>query len=67
MPRAKPSQSVSTAPPELLPDQVIVGRPTLEARLSGLNRAQLQALVQTLAARQPIGAPRLGRRAGGSA
>src|SRR5881396_2665892 len=51
MPRAKPRQSVSTPPTELHPDQVIEGR--LEARLSGLNRAQLQALVQTLAARQP--------------
>src|SRR2546426_807868 len=53
MPRAKPRQSVSTAPPELLPDQVVAGRPTLAARLSLLDRGQLQALVQTLAARQP--------------
>jgi uncharacterized Zn finger protein len=53
MPRAKPRQSISAASPELLPDQVVEGRPTLEARLSVLNRAQLQALVETLAARQP--------------
>src|SRR5947209_2581201 len=53
MPRAKPRQSVSTAPPERLPEQVVEEQPTLEARLSVLNRAQLQALVQALAARQP--------------
>jgi uncharacterized Zn finger protein len=53
MPRARPPQSVSTASPELLPEQVIEERSTLEARLSVLNRAQLQALVQTLAAHQP--------------
>src|SRR5712691_1725700 len=53
MPRAKLSQSVSTAPTELHSDQIVEERPTLEARLSGLNRAQLQALVQTLAAREP--------------
>ena len=53
MPRAKPRQSGSTAPTDLLPDQIVEERPTLEARLSGLNRAQLQALVQALAARQP--------------
>jgi uncharacterized Zn finger protein len=53
MQRAKSRQSVSTASPELLPDKGVEGRPTLEARLSVLNRAQLQALVETLAARQP--------------
>jgi uncharacterized Zn finger protein len=53
MPRARPRQAVSTTPPELLPDQVVEGRPTLEARLSLLDRGQLQTLVQTLAARQP--------------
>src|SRR5919204_6294049 len=53
MPRAKPRQSAVTAPPERLPDQVVAGQPTLEARLSLLDRGQLQALVQTLAARQP--------------
>jgi hypothetical protein len=53
MPRAKPRQSGSTAPPERLPDQVVEEQPTLEARLSVLNRAQLQALVRALAARQP--------------
>src|ERR1700704_3107353 len=53
MPRAKPHQSMSPASPELLPDQVVEGRPSLEARLSVLNRAQLQALVETLAAREP--------------
>src|SRR5438105_9143569 len=53
MPRAKPRQSVSTAPPERLPEQVVEEQPPLEARLSVLNRAQLQALVQALAARQP--------------
>ncbi len=53
MPRAKPRQSVSTTSSELLSDQVVEGEPTLAARLSVLNRAQLQALVETLAARQP--------------
>ena len=53
MPRAKPRQSLSTTSPELLPDQVVEEQPTLAARLSVLNRAQLQALVETLAARQP--------------
>ncbi len=53
MPRAKPRQSLSTTSPELLPDQVVEGQPTLATRLSVLNRAQLQALVETLAARQP--------------
>src|SRR2546421_3554416 len=53
MPRAKPRQSASTAPPERLLDQAVAGQPPLEARLSVLNRAQLQALVQALAARQP--------------
>src|SRR5437764_1425820 len=53
MPRAKPRQLVSTAPPERLPEQVVEEQLPLEARLSVLNRAQLQALVQALAARQP--------------
>src|SRR5712692_8387665 len=53
MPRAKPRQSASTAPPARLLYQAVGEQPTLEARLSVLNRAQLQALVQTLAARQP--------------
>jgi uncharacterized Zn finger protein len=53
MPRAKPRQSGSTAPTEFLPDQVVDERQTLEARLSALNRAQLQALVENLAIRQP--------------
>jgi uncharacterized Zn finger protein len=53
MPRAKPPRSVSSAPTDFHPDQIVEERPTLEARLSMLNRAQLQALVETLAARQP--------------
>jgi hypothetical protein len=53
MPRAKPRQSVSTAPRERLPDQLVEKQPTLEARLSSMDRAQLLALVQALVARQP--------------
>ena len=53
MARTKPRQSVATPPPERLPDQVLGEQPTLEARLSLLDRGQLQALVQTPAARQP--------------
>jgi uncharacterized Zn finger protein len=53
MPRSKPRQSVSTASPEILPSQVAERQPTLAARLALLDRGQLQALVETLVARQP--------------
>jgi len=53
MPRSKPRQAVSTASPEILPGQVAERQPTLAARLALLDRGQLQALVETLVARQP--------------
>jgi hypothetical protein len=49
MPRAKLRQSAATPPP----DQVVAGLPGLEARLARLDRGQLLALIQALAARQP--------------
>jgi uncharacterized Zn finger protein len=51
--RATPGQSISTASVGLRPEEAVEEGPTLEARLSVLNRAQLQALVENLAARQP--------------
>jgi uncharacterized Zn finger protein len=53
MPRAKPRQSAATAPTERLPGPAVREQPPLEARLSLLDRRQLQALIQALAAHQP--------------
>ena len=52
MPRARARHSVPATAPERLPAQV-EEQPTLEARLSLLDRGQLQGLLQQLAARQP--------------
>ena len=52
MPRARARQSDPTSAPERLPGQ-LEQQPTLEARLSHLDRGQLQVLLQHLASRQP--------------